>query len=114
MALSADYNLEITRQPLDESIADHLRGMIVRGEIAPGERLRLTDLARELEVSTTPLREALKILAEEQTSVEWLPGRGPRVAPIRIRGNHCAVRGDRLAGRSCGGARGARNPGARA
>lgn len=83
MALSVNSDLEIARQSLDETIADHLRGRIVRGEIAPGERLHLTELARGLGVSTTPLREALKILAEEQF-VEWLPGRGARVAPIRI------------------------------
>jgi DNA-binding GntR family transcriptional regulator len=83
MALSLDPNLEIARQALDETIADHLRGMIVRGEISPGERLHLAEIARNLGVSTTPLREALKILAEEQI-VEWLPGRGARVAPIRI------------------------------
>jgi DNA-binding GntR family transcriptional regulator len=83
MALSLDSHLEIARQSLDETVADHLRGMIVRGEIAPGERLQMNEIARNLGVSTTPLREALKILAEEQI-VEWLPGRGARVAPIRV------------------------------
>ncbi len=51
--------------------------------MAPGERLHLPDLAASLGVSTTPLREALKILAEEQI-VEWLSGRGARVAPINL------------------------------
>jgi DNA-binding GntR family transcriptional regulator len=74
---------EIARRSLDQSIADHLRDLIVRGELAPGERLHLPDLAASLGVSTTPLREALKILAEEQI-VEWLSGRGARVAPIRV------------------------------
>lgn len=74
--------LEIARQSLDESIADHLRDLIVRGEMAPGARLNLPELASGLGVSTTPLREALKILADEQI-VEWQPGRGARVAPIR-------------------------------
>jgi DNA-binding GntR family transcriptional regulator len=75
--------LEIARHSLDQSIAHHLRELIVRGEIAPGKRLNLPELAIGFGVSTTPLREALKILAEEEI-VEWSPGRGARVAPIRI------------------------------
>lgn len=74
--------LEIARQPLDETIANHLRDLIIRGEMAPGAKIHLPELAVALGVSTTPLREALKILAEEEI-VEWLPGRGVRVAPIR-------------------------------
>ena len=74
--------LEIPRRSLDETIAAHLRDLIVRGELAPGARIRLTDLAVSLDVSTTPLREALKLLADEGL-VEWLAGRGVRVAPIR-------------------------------
>jgi DNA-binding GntR family transcriptional regulator len=78
---AADGDSAIARPSLDRVIADHLRGMIVRGEMAPGERLSLPDLAETFGVSTTPLREALKILAEEEI-VDWRPGRGARVAPI--------------------------------
>jgi DNA-binding GntR family transcriptional regulator len=74
--------LEIARRPLDETIANHLRDLIIRGEMAPGVKIHLPELAVAMGVSTTPLREALKILAEEEI-VEWLPGRGVRVAPIR-------------------------------
>jgi DNA-binding GntR family transcriptional regulator len=83
LAKRAADSLEIARHSLDQSIAHHLRESIIRGEIAPGTRLNLPELAIGLGVSTTPLREALKILAEEQI-VEWTPGRGARVAPIRI------------------------------
>ncbi len=75
--------LEIARPPLDETIASHLRDLIIRGEMAPGAKINLPELAAALGVSTTPLREALKLLADEEI-VEWLPGRGVRVAPIRI------------------------------
>jgi DNA-binding GntR family transcriptional regulator len=77
------HDLEIARESLDESVAAHLRAMIVRGEAKPGEKLNIAELAQSFGVSQTPLREALKILAEEQI-VEWLPGRGVRVAPIGI------------------------------
>ena len=83
MAPRPSDELGIARHSLDRSIADHLREQIVKGELAPGARLNLPDLATALGVSTTPLREALKILAEEQI-VEWPPGRGARVAPIRV------------------------------
>ena len=74
---------EIARGPLAETIAAHLRDLIVRGEMTPGARLRLSDLAASLGVSTTPLREALKRIAEDGL-IEWTAGRGARVAPIRV------------------------------
>jgi DNA-binding GntR family transcriptional regulator len=82
VATQMPSGLEIARQPLDEAIANHLRDLIIRGEMAPGAKIHLPELAAALGVSTTPVREALKILAEEEI-VEWLPGRGVRVAPIR-------------------------------
>src|SRR5579863_7212582 len=75
-------DLEISRQSLDETIVSHLRDLIIRVEMAPGAKIHLPMLAAALGVSTTPLREALKILADEDI-IEWLPGRGVRVAPIR-------------------------------
>lgn len=42
-----------------------LRGLIVRGGLAPGARLRETELARKLGVSRTPVREALSRLEYE-------------------------------------------------
>jgi DNA-binding GntR family transcriptional regulator len=59
-------------------VVDRLRDMIVEGEIAAGERLHENNLAQTLRVSRTPLREALKLLANEGL-VELLPGRGARV-----------------------------------
>jgi DNA-binding GntR family transcriptional regulator len=70
----------ITRpRPLHAEVVDRLRDMIVEGEIAAGERLHENNLALTLRVSRTPLREALKLLANEGL-VELLPGRGARVS----------------------------------
>jgi len=66
---------------LHEQVIDKLRQMIVTGELPAGEKIRVNDLAEELEVSLTPLREALKVLAGEQL-VELTPNRGARVAPL--------------------------------
>jgi GntR family carbon starvation induced transcriptional regulator len=58
-----------------------LRKAILTGEYQPGARLRMAELADRLQVSPTPLREALQRLASEKL-VELEPQRGARVAPI--------------------------------
>ena len=45
-----------------QRVADILRDRIVRGELAAGERIVERKLSAELEVSRTPVREALKLL----------------------------------------------------
>ena len=57
---------------------DALRDMIVTGRIAPGTELSQVQLAREIGVSTTPLREALRGL-EAEGLVESRRNRRPRV-----------------------------------
>lgn len=73
----------IDRRSLYDPVADQLRDMIVRGELPAGDKIRMSELAASLGVSITPLREALKVLAEEQL-VELLPNRGARVAPFTV------------------------------
>jgi DNA-binding GntR family transcriptional regulator len=68
-------------RPLHEEVVDRLRDMIIEGELAAGERLHEGSLADRLRVSRTPLREALKLLANEGL-VDILPGRGARVSTI--------------------------------
>jgi DNA-binding GntR family transcriptional regulator len=57
------------------SVAQRLRSLIVEGGIAPGQKLNERELAAQLQVSRTPLREALKLLTAEGL-VEHLPNRG--------------------------------------
>ncbi|MEN3284803.1 MAG: hypothetical protein V7607_5943 [Solirubrobacteraceae bacterium] len=57
---------------------DELRARILAGDIAPGTELSQVQLARELGVSTTPLREALRRL-EAEDLVEARRNRRPRV-----------------------------------
>ena len=56
-----------------------LRAAILSGEVAPGDRLGEVELAEQLGVSRTPVREALRRLAADGL-VEVLPNRGARVA----------------------------------
>lgn len=65
----------ITRLNLSDQIANRLRDMIIQNELAPGDRIRERDVCKELQVSRTPLREALHKLASEGL-VELIPNRG--------------------------------------
>ncbi|MEV0714960.1 GntR family transcriptional regulator [Asanoa sp. NPDC050611] len=69
------------RPQLSEEVALHIRDLIMNGTLRPGERLRLEDLAAQLGVSITPVREALLTLRGEDL-VELQPRRGYVVAPM--------------------------------
>lgn len=75
--------IALTREPLNAQVAEKLRTMIVNGEMEVGKKIPFTELAEKLGVSLTPLREAIKILAEEQL-VELTPNRGARVLPVSV------------------------------
>lgn len=65
----------IARPSLHDEVTARVRDMIVEDRLAPGAPIPELELARQLGVSRTPLREALKVLASEGL-VELLPGRG--------------------------------------
>nr|WP_269329249.1 GntR family transcriptional regulator [Kineosporia babensis] len=63
--------------------AEALRGMILRGELAQGERVVENQLTGTLGVSRPPLREALRILQQEGL-IEQLPRRGAVVRVLSL------------------------------
>jgi DNA-binding GntR family transcriptional regulator len=65
----------IPRATLHAQVALRLRQMLVENRIPPGAKLNERELAEALQVSRTPLREAIKMLAAEGL-VELLPNRG--------------------------------------
>ena len=67
--------ISIPRLSLHEQVAHRLRQLLVEGRIAPGAKLNERLLCENLNVSRTPLREAIKMLAAEGL-VELLPNRG--------------------------------------
>jgi GntR family carbon starvation induced transcriptional regulator len=70
-------------QTMATAIAAKLRDMIAKGEILPGERLRLNDLRATFGVSLSPLREALsRLVGEAEGFVEMEDQRSYRVAPV--------------------------------
>ena len=66
----------------DRAYTELLRA-IVRGELAPGERLRDKQLAERLGTSRTPVREALRRLADEGL-VETAPNALTRVTTLDV------------------------------
>ena len=73
--------ISIPRQVLHQEVAVRLRQRIVEGQLVPGAKLNERELAELLNVSRTPLREAIKMLAAEGL-VELLPNRGAVVAQM--------------------------------
>lgn len=71
-------------QPLREVVCETLRDAIRKGVLAPGERLMEIQLAEELGVSRTPVREAIRKL-ELEGYVIMMPRRGTYVANLSIR-----------------------------
>jgi DNA-binding GntR family transcriptional regulator len=66
---------EISRLSLHDQVAIRLRTLLIEGRIAPGAKLNERELTELLQVSRTPLREAIKLIAAEGL-VDLLPNRG--------------------------------------
>jgi DNA-binding GntR family transcriptional regulator len=66
---------------LHEEVVGRIRAILLDGEIPPGARIPERDLCDKLQISRTPLREALKVLAAEGL-VQLLPNRGSRAAKL--------------------------------
>jgi DNA-binding GntR family transcriptional regulator len=73
----------IQRESLVEAAVARIRDMIVEGGFAPGARLQERVLCQLLDISRTPLREALHVLAAEGL-VELLPSRGATVRRMSV------------------------------
>jgi DNA-binding GntR family transcriptional regulator len=60
-----------------------LRTSIVSGDLAPGQRIVEADLAKQLEVSKSPVREAILQLKQDGLVIDAPKGRGVVVAPLK-------------------------------
>lgn len=76
--------LEVVRHPrMLEGIVDQLRRAIFEGKLPPGTVLRQEHLARQLQVSRTPLREAL-IALEHEGFIVFSPTGAATVASLDV------------------------------
>ena len=71
----------IPRRSLHDALAEQLRDMLMRGDLKAGEKIAEQALCQRFGVSRTPLREALKVLANEGLLI-LSPNRGASVANI--------------------------------
>jgi DNA-binding GntR family transcriptional regulator len=69
---------ELTHKPLKEEVYDALHRQIIAGKYKPGDWLRQEDIASQMGVSMTPVREALDLLVSAGLA-ERVPYRGVRV-----------------------------------
>jgi DNA-binding GntR family transcriptional regulator len=70
-----------SRQVLADGVYEQIRALIMNDGIEPGARVNIDEIARELGVSGTPVREALARLESEEL-VSRLPLRGYRVTEL--------------------------------
>ena len=80
-ALTIDLD---TFKPLGEVAYEALRDAIVKRQLLPGDRLMETELANEMGISRTPVREAMRRL-ETDGYVVIQPRKGSYVADISIK-----------------------------
>lgn len=71
-------------KPLRELVFESLREAIIKGRLHPGERLMEIQLAEELGVSRTPVREAIRKL-ELEGLVLMIPRKGAYVSQISMK-----------------------------
>ena len=65
-------NLDLqNHRPLREIVYEELKRQILVGEIAPGTRMMEVELAEEMGVSRTPIREAIRKLEKEGLVTIW-------------------------------------------
>lgn len=77
----ATYDIGLASFSLVELTVDRLRREILGGTLGPGERLVEEQITKRFGISRAPLREALRLLAQ-QGLVDHLPRRGARVATL--------------------------------
>src|SRR5665648_1201045 len=68
-------------RPLREIVYEELKLLIVKGKIKPGMRLMEEELAEDMGVSRTPIREAIRKL-EKEGLITIEPRRGAYVSPV--------------------------------
>ena len=73
-----------SHRPLREIVYEELRDLILKGEIKPGTRMMEIELAEDMGVSRTPIREAIRKL-EKEGLVTIEPRRGAYVSDASVK-----------------------------
>jgi GntR family transcriptional regulator, vanillate catabolism transcriptional regulator len=83
---SIDFETGLAPQKSDEYVTEKVRQMVASGEFDPSERLTETLLSKKLNLSRTPVRAALKVLAAEGVLIKR-NGRGYQVRSFSKKDN---------------------------
>ena len=85
MTINGLNNLKLQNyQPLRDVVFEHLRNSILNGDLKPWERLMEVQLAEQLGVSRTPVREAIRKL-ELEGLVVMVARKGAYVADVSVK-----------------------------
>lgn len=76
------YNM-IVKTTLRDEVKKVLLEFMLEGELKPGERIALPTIAKKLDVSVTPVREALAQMTESGTVI-YVPNRGFLMAELNL------------------------------
>jgi DNA-binding GntR family transcriptional regulator len=82
--MASTLEKELVHKPLKEEIYDALHRQIIAGKYRPGDWLRQEDIATQMGVSMTPVREALDLLVSTGLA-ERVPYRGVRVREMSMK-----------------------------
>lgn len=74
----------IQKQNISEDIVVYIKNQILSGELNPGDRIVETKLAKELGISQTPVREAIRHLQGEGIII-IVPNKGPMVRTLDMK-----------------------------
>lgn len=76
------FNLQVLKgRPLSEQVYEQLKSAVIQGYLQPEVRLTETEVAQQIGVSPTPVREAFRRLAAEGF-LEIVPWRGAKVRSV--------------------------------
>jgi DNA-binding GntR family transcriptional regulator len=75
----------LLKSSLTDKAYQHIKEWILRYHLKPGARLHVSDLAHALNMSQTPVREALSMLEKEHL-IEREPQKGFRVSALSLQG----------------------------
>ena len=75
--------VEQPRQPLTERVHERLREDILQARLGPGQMISEVELAARFGVSKTPVREALRLLAQDGW-VTVIPRKGYMIRPLGL------------------------------
>jgi DNA-binding GntR family transcriptional regulator len=81
--MNAPVESRASRYSLSQQVRNHILNKVATGEIAPGEKIIEVRIATELNVSTIPVREAIRELAAMRV-LDYEVHRGARVREVTV------------------------------